>query len=654
MDSAARPRLTSRQLGLVSAITRSPRLKRALVEATATLPPGAAVRVGRRWIQAGPVLGSGLVGVVHEATCLETGARLAYKRPRADLAFFREALRVEVEAARRVATLAALRPAAIVEADPLGIAKELCAAPTLQAQLIDSEGREGREGRAVPAERRDALCAALREAGELFRREGVLLDLSPKNLCWQDGWVLLDTGPKLHRSDLHHVLDHPSWSGYVAHVRRKLAAGPSAPSALTLPVEPEAPFAARRWAFVRDLWRWFPFDPELDPASFLVTVDDQRADDEAVFVLDVEGGRIEPAPGADPGLTQSDLLRRAAEEAPDLPPAARPRAATSPPRPLPLAGDVLDLAALAREVAPVGAGRALQIAVAPGEPLGVPTLPVERYAHWRDFFAADSGLRPTDIFTHEVLPGSRDLAERFFRARAARRVEVPLPRKDGPFAELTCFSVGESRRALILIPGFRAGPEAAAALASALVERGVEGLYAIAYLGVRNPRGQPLVTSGRWETILLWSAVDHLCARLGAPRAALLAASHGNFGAMNVAALHPRVDRLVLDSPLERPLDLPAHFGELRGTPAQAVLAELAAHHLPSAPVSFRVPERPGLRVLTLKPREDAFATLCGGLAAGELVVYEGGHAATMRHDSAERGVPAICVDRIAALLGPR
>ncbi|WP_437805819.1 hypothetical protein [Sorangium sp. So ce1078] len=648
MDAPARPRLTSRQLGLVSAITRSPRLKRALVEATEALPPGAVVRLGGRYLEVGGVLGSGLVGVVYEARCLSTGARLAYKRPRAGVAFFREALRVEALAARRVAALRAIRPAAIVEADALGIAKELRAGPTLQEELLAGEVDPGR---------RAALVEALGEAGELFGREGILLDLSPKNLCWDGGWVLLDTGPKLHRSDLVRVLEEPAWPTYVAHVRRKLAAGPSAPSAVTQPL-PEGPapqVAARRWAFVRDLWRWFPFDPAPDAASFLGIVDDDQADDEAVFLIDAEDGRVEPAPGADARLAGSALLRRCAEEAPDRP--ARPRGEAArgeaaQPEPLPLAGAVLGLPSLSREVAPAFAGRALKIAIAPGEPLAAPTLPVERYAHWRELAAADSGLRPTDLFVHEVLEGSRALAERVFRARGARRIDVPLPRADGPFAELTCMQVGESRRAIVLVPGFRAGPEAAAALVSALAERGVAGLYTIAYLGVRNPRGQALVTSGRWEAILLWSAIDHLCACHGADSAALLAASHGNFGAMIVAGLHPAVDCLALDSPLERPLDLPARFGAMRGTPASSIYAELAAHHLPSEPVAFRIPDRPGLRVLTLRPREDSFARICGGLEAGEVVVYEGGHAATMRHDSADRGIPAVCVERIAALLG--
>ncbi|WP_437720108.1 hypothetical protein [Sorangium sp. So ce861] len=644
MDAPARPRLTSRQLGLVSAITRSPRLKRALVDATEALLPGTVVRVGGRFLEVGGALGSGLVGVVYEARCLATGARLAYKRPRAGVAFFREALRVEALAARRAASLRAIRPAAIVEADALGVAKELRAGPTLQEELLAGEVDPGR---------RAALVEALGEAGELFRREGILLDLSPKNLCWDGGWVLLDTGPKLYRSELVRALEQPAWPTYVAHVRRKLAAGPSAPSAVTQPL-PEGPapeVAARRWAFVRDLWRWFPYDPAPDAASFLGIVDDDQADDEAVFLIDAADGRVEPAPGADARLAGSALIRRCAEEAPDRP--ARPSGEAAAPRPLPLAGPVLGLASLSREVAPAFAGRALKIAIAPGEPLAVPTLPVERYAHWRELAAANSPLLPTDLFTHEVLEGSRALAERVFRLRGARRIDVPLPRGDGPFAELTCVQVGESRRAIVLVPGFRAGPDAAAALVSALAERGVAGLYAIAYLGARNPRGQALVTSGRWEAILLWSAIDHLCACHGAGSAALLSASHGNFGAMIVAGLHPAVECLALDSPLERPLDLPVRFAAMRGVPASAVYAKLASHHLPSEPASFRVPERPGLRVLTLRPREDSFARICGGLEGGEVVVYDGGHAATMRHDSADRGIPAVCVERIAALLGP-
>ena len=191
-----------------------------------------------------------------------------------------------------------------------------------------------------------------------------------------------------------------------------------------------------------------------------------------------------------------------------------------------------------------------------------------------------------------------------------------------------------------------------------------------------DPRGQALVTSGRWEAVLLWSAIDYLCACLGAGSAALLAASHGNFGAMIVAGLHPAVDCLALDSPLERPLDLPVRFGAMRGMPASAIYRELADHHLPSEPVAFRIPERPGLRCLLLgsllsvgpllgllwtlrgsvpaNPRENA-AAFGASVAAGAWVLVDSWcPVAYVPHVLLGHVLPVIACVIVAVVLGSR
>jgi hypothetical protein len=642
-----RLRLTSGQLALFSSVTRSDTLKREMIGATELLPAGTCLRVGERMLRLGRQLGSGLVGVVYEAWCQDTGERLALKRARAHFHTFRESFRLERAAAEVLSSLSALRPARVVDHAPHVLIKEFLAADTLQALLIRGE---------VSSRQREALVHALRETAEVNARLGFLVDLSPKNLCWQDGWVLLDSGPKTHVNDYSAVLDAPSWEQYVGYFERKgsVKRGDSAPAVLSRERAREDVPQARSYAFVRDWWMWIPYDAQVQPERYFVSVDEQQPEDEALFRVDWErGGALEPAPGGDARLKSSELVRACAVAAwrRQHPRMALPSGAL-PSRSLPAELGPLSLAALAAEVEPLGLGRALKAAVSERERLEVPRLRARPYKHWTALGRGGNEHRATDIFCHEPLPAEQGALGALLAGRRHWRVSVPLSRGEGPFCELLCIPVGNCQRALLFIPGFRAAHEAQAPLASELVERGVEGLYVLAYLGVRNPEGQALVTSGRWESVLLWNAVDCLTECLGTNEVVLVSASHGAVGSAVVASLHPRVVGLSMDSGIERPLELLLKLAEWRGESTEGALGELQAQHLPR-PFQLKAPVREGLRTLALQPLKDSFVSVCGELSAGHVIRYEGAHAATMRHDSPDKGVPRLCVEALQAFLEP-
>jgi hypothetical protein len=311
------------------------------------LPQGSTLRVGERMLRLGRQLGSGLVGVVYEAWCLDSGERLALKRARARFHTFRESFRLERDAAEALGSLSALRPARVVDHASHVLLKEFLAADTLQALLIRGD---------VSSRQREALVHALRETAEVHARLGFLVDLSPKNLCWQDGWVLLDSGPKTHVNDYSTVLEAPSWEQYVRYFERKgsVRSGSSAPAVLSRERAREEVPQVRSYAFVRDWWLWIPYDAQVQPERYFVSVDEQQPEDEALFRVDWErGGALEPAPGGDARLKSSELMRACAVAAwrRQHPKLELPLGALSA-RPLQTELGPLSLAALAAEVEP--------------------------------------------------------------------------------------------------------------------------------------------------------------------------------------------------------------------------------------------------------------------------------------------------------------
>ncbi len=632
-----RHRLTARQVAVLSAITRSPKLKRTLIEATTSLQPGTSLPVGEaHHITLGPVIGAGLVGVAYLARPAEQGGAppWVYKRARARFGYFEQALSHELEAARQIERLTAIQPAQIVARSRFALLKRYHPEPTLLALLKRNQTTEKQRG---------SLVAALSEAEQLREDCGLILDLSPKNLCWTaSGWVLLDAGPKIHTSTFSQVTRAPSWRAYLSHFQAKIdAAGErSMPSALSVPSqEPSGGYA--RWVFLDDLYRWFPEDPAVDLKHFFV---DLIEGPEPEILMD--GAQQRGALKARTLRAPHGLLQRAAQDA-----WPGELSWSEPPPPITALSDgqPLSLPALMSQMQPLGFGKALQQAPSKAPPLALPSLKVQLYDHWTQLGRPDKRLVSTDVFAHDPLPGQ------YTELPGSHPIEIGS-QDDGRFAKLYLRQAGKRPVAIVLVPGFRAPAEAATALCLALIERGLTGLFAPAYVGYRNTFGQALVSAGRWESIMLMTAIDHLIERYEVERVQLVAASQGTIGAMIAAQLHPAVSHLVVDSPFRHPLSLLEYLAEKKGEDYAQTLQKLAKHNLPHHPFELRMPQRPGLRTLALQRRRDRFIQICGALEFSEeqTVYYEGRHAQSMRHDSGEQGVPDTCVNAIYAFLQER
>ncbi|NUP07755.1 MAG: hypothetical protein HOW73_17040 [Polyangiaceae bacterium] len=612
--SSLRPRLTTRQLALVSAITKSASLKRRLIDATEALHEGAVVRIGEEAARLGPVIGSGLVGVVHRATLEETARVVAVKRARARLAFFREAFRVERRTAAKLADRPELGCARIVAFGDHFLAKELVTGPTLAELLVRST---------IDRVQRVALEAVLDVVRHGLDAWQIALDVSPKNLAWDGRWVLLDAGPKMKVGDVARIADARSFDAYVRAYRAKLADGPSAPSAVAAPASAEEKLSSPgNHVFVRDFWRWFPLDEDVDVHSFLVDPDEAMSSDE-IAVERLASGDFVPAQGLPPAVLDSAVAAWANTE-----PASR----------------AVALASIARSAT----GRLHRVLNAAELP--IPTVSVRPYHHYRDVLEPSLGHSPLDLYCHEVMPAGPGNAPSAANTSKGALTRLRIPTPPGTFAELGYRRAPSSNRAYVLVPGFRAGIDAATPLVRTLIERGHRGCFLAARLGVRNAKGQPLVTGGVWEVPLLVQVVDYAVTALDVSAVTLIAASHGAAAAMDVAAIHPAVDRLVLDSPLERPLELFFHAASFHDLDRNGARDLLRAHDLPFDERVLDVPSRSGLRSLALRPSPDRITDVCGFAGgASRVVEYRGPHAATMRHDVSERGIPVVCLEAIDA-----
>ena len=669
---------------MLSAIQQSSALKQRLIRSTSELVPGSRVRCGGRTVEIESTLGSGLVGSVYRVRELGTGRPLALKHARANFSFFREALRVEREVAERVGSRedSTLRSVAVVASNAHMMLKELCTAPTLQRLLFNGS---------VSHAQRAALEQALVEAALLWENERILLDLSPKNVCWDgDRWLLVDSGPKLHRSPFETVLETCRWSDYFAYVESKVRTEISEPSALSVRADDDAVATvalpalvnassnafssgaihasanasthalpntiassshASTWVFVRDWWGWYPEDPAPDLGYFLVTVDDGVVDDEAILVARSTGAGAELERSFHP-WADHPLVRRVAARAwqalpgmPDAPPGldADPDAL-----PVGVDSEPVSWGALVGGVLPMGLGLRLKQLEPDVRSSPQPSLVVRPYAHWKDL--ADPSLRHSsvDLFCHEPLAGRHVVLRPELDV-----IELDLPGLEPwQHARLEIFGHSARGRAVLLVPGFRADCRAAYPLVRELCRAGIEAQWIVAHLGARNPDGQLLVTAGQTETMLLWDILEYALTCLDLRELQIVAASHGAIGAWQIACLHPAATKIVLDSPLLRPMDVISSVAQCRGEDLSEVRATLAAAGLPHRSYELFTRAPSTLQVLTLRPERDEFAELCGSLPVGRSVIYNGRHASTLRHDAETRGIPAECVRAITDFLG--
>jgi hypothetical protein len=299
------------------------------------------------------------------------------------------------------------------------------------------------------------------------------------------------------------------------------------------------------------------------------------------------------------------------------------------------------------EISNLGLGKQLKSIFQTEEKLKQPSLKINDYKHWKDLFNSLDEHKVTDIYCHT--PMKIELSSEVKELRK-KNIEIPL-NHDFTYANIDLFGNNESKKAILILPGFRATNEAAYTLINDLIRKNVHDQFIVAQLGVKNTEDQLLVTAGRWETIILWDLIEYCFHSLELDELEIIAASHGAIAAWIVSCMHPSVKKVVLDSPLLNPLKLLTEIAKIRKEDKAVFIDTLKENELPYIDYNMFKNLPSNLEVINLCPEKDLFIDLCGKLPIGEQITYQGGHAATLRHDSAEKGIPSICIDSIADFL---
>ncbi|MBI4853729.1 MAG: alpha/beta hydrolase [Acidobacteria bacterium] len=639
-----RPKLTFQQLAIFSALTKSDDLKRTMIASTTVLEPGTVVTVNQEILSITDQLGSGLIGVVYKTKSLKSNQIFAYKRARAKLNFFHQVLEIEKKVSDLLSQSSILKPARILELTPNALLKEFCPEPTLLNLLLENK---------LTSKQKSALVEVLKEAAEIDRTYHFILDLSAKNLAWKNGWILLDSGPKSHITDFSKVLRAPTWENYFTYIQEKtLKQKISAPSVLSRKVA-ENKLSAKKFFFVYDWWIWLPFDEEVDPSYYYVSIDNSQKETEIIFRLDLDERLIKLAKDAPEELTTNPILQQTAlaawqKQYPEIKVSFSPINDTGF-LPLSLTSKPITLATLASETSPLALAKALKTFVNKKEFLEQPTMAVNSYEHWSDLLTKKKDFLPTDIYCHIPLHSSLKWVNEFLGNTPHFVITPPKVRKDA-LCDLICIPSKNNERAIIFLPGFRASAKAAIPLIATLIEKGVSALFIATQIGAFNTQGQLLVTGGAWETLLLWQTVDYLVDCLGVKEIDIVAASYGSISAAIISQIYPAVKRLILDSSVVKPYDLLTYLAKVQGYVPEEILRKVKEHNL-GEPFELMMPKRKGLKTLTMRPVSDRFMDVCGHLYLDQTLYYEAGHATTMRHDIEEKEIPKICLEAIFEFL---
>lgn len=632
--------LSSEQLGLLSAVVKSPRLKQQLLAASVVLPVGTCLPVAEQLYRVLAFAGAGLIGSVYRVQALDGEQIYALKQIRASVAFLRQLLATEAEVTRLLQQ-AGWAVATVVAQSETALLKSWVTGPTLQALLMTET--------ATPV-MTAAVEKMLAQAADFYHRKGYLLDLSPKNLLWQQThFCLLDTGPKIQPSPYVELLDAPHWQQYLAYFSPKLKQAESRPSVLSMNL-PEPSLQVLHQVFLEPLLTWLPVDAEPLP-FFAQTLAGPQSD--LLFRSESShtesshiGANLELETAADytrPLRGQNPLLRALAQQV------TKQKTGLLLPEVWPAGSSPLALQDCLQNGLKQGLNAAWQSDTA--EPLQISArLQVLPYRHWSDLALPEGGHRPTDIYCHDPLPLDLHFAQTYLSQVPHFRLSLsPWPER--AFLELLVVSVGHAERTFLLLPGFRAKPEAALPLLAALQAGGLEGRFLIAYLGGHNPQGQRLLGGGVLETQLLWYLLEYLAQYWQCPGLTLMAASYACISAVLLSGVHPLIERLVLDSPVKRPMDLLFYLGQCHGVSPQTLQAELAVAGLPSVPFeqALRLPQ--GFPHLVLHPEQDKFTQICGRLDGENTAFYSGKHAASLRHDTWRKGIPLDCLDALLQFL---
>jgi hypothetical protein len=634
-------RLSERQLRLLSSIHHSSFLKKKLIESTHVLLKGRTIHVSGDYYHIDELLGEGLIGTVYKVTRSSDQCTFALKQTRADFSFYRESLRLEDEVSKYVKQHAKhLKVIHIHTTEGCFMLKDLCSLPTLQQIIFNNTLSECHIS---------SLEMVLSDCAVLFRKKGVLLDLSPKNIGWDgNNWFLIDCGPKLHSSPFEKVLQTCKWDDYLSFYGSRVHTPNSEPSVLSEDVSTIS-FTAKEMVFVKDWLEWFPLSDHFVLEYFYVDVNDNREEDEFLYIAgkDDNGYSIfrQSKQAAHP-LIRFIAIEKWKKEFPEIPPPSNLQFDWHE-LPLNEESEPITWNEFLAEITPIGLGKSVKELCGVQSPMKAPTLSTKEYKHWKDLFSKPNEHQVVDIFCHKPLE-----TEPISPVKAARKLSLKIPfRQPFLFANIDVYTVSESDKLRLILPGFRATNESAHALVNELIRKKVGGSFLLAQIGAKNPQGQMLVTAGRWELVMLWEIIEYCSNYLKKKDIEIIAASHGAIAAWLIACMHPSVKKIILDSPLLNPLQLLSEIAKFRKEEEEVFKETLRQHGMPH--VNYRMFENPhqDLHVLSMRPEKDLFMDLCGNLNVGKRVVYQGGHASTLRHDSSHKGIPSICVDSIVDFL---
>jgi len=631
-------RLNENQIRLLSSIQKSAVLKKKIIENSLVLQPGLEIRIDNQFYKIISGLGSGLISNVYCVKDQITGLTFALKHARADFEFYRQSLQCEKNVSELIErTCIHLKVAKCVALDTIFLLKEFLPFLTLQQLLFEQK---------VTSIQREKIEYILEECSFLFENHGILIDLSPKNIAW-DGlnWILIDSGPKLHKSDFEEVLKVKTWSSYYNYIKDNIKHGDSKPSVLSIQSKTEF-HLEKEMIFVKDWLLWLPLDNNTD-FNFIYVIKDQNIlSDEVIIKVSLENSSYQDVLKKYIHPLFRFLAKVAWEK--EFLREITPSCLNFNWEELSINKDScpIDIDSFVSEIGEIHLGKFLKLANKNQSFLPVPTLKTKAYRHWKDLLNPDLLHTTSDIFHNEPLEFDASMVDSLNR----RKINIPLERE---FLHANIEIIGEtnSKRAILLIPGFRANIESSFALIHKLKSLQINDQFIVAQLGVKNKDGKLLVSAGRWESILIWEIFEYCFNYLNFDKIDILAASHGAIGGWLSSCLHPRVNKIALDSPLLYPLKILREISKHRKESESKMEEELKKNGMPYE--EFKMFENPpsSLHVITMLPVKDTFIDLFGKMAFGKETTYNGGHASTLRHDSLSKGIPSICAESLKKFL---
>lgn len=604
------PALSPQELAVLSALSRSDALKQQILARSPARQAGEYLPLGKDLHQILAPAGAGMTSWVYRVRSRADGAIRALKQLRFPIAYLKQLLALEAGVAELLAQESELAVAEVLAASETALLKRWVAGVTLQALLAEGQ---------VLVKQKAALVAALRVAARFFHEQGLLLDLSPKNLAWEgQRWCLLDAGPKIHRSDYEHLLREPTWEHWLDFFSARIQSAESRPSVLSRSVS-VLKHGAGPEVFVNHLYIWLPLDPEPQPGYFFARI--QAAASQSDMLLQSEPLRWHEGlvPTWLKGNPWLEWLARSAKDA--VVPSESPPALWRPSQ------------------SPLSGAELMRFLRSPVGFFSPPRLSVKPYRHWSDLEDPHLGHRPTDIYCQDPLPMDRHLLPSHLSSLTLSLSPDP----ETLFLDVCLIPSQKqgSEQILLILPGFRAAPEAAWPLIARLEEQAPASLYLVARMGMRNAQGQALLGGGVAETCLLWYLLDYLQQAWKSQGLILMAASYATIPAILLAGLHPLIQGLILDSPVCRPMDLLFWLGESYAESPAHLRTQLTQAGLPACPFELRLNLPEGFPCQVFHPQTDRFTQICGRLEGpGPTCFYPGSHAASLRHDTVRKGIP--------------